>query len=40
MARTQYVMGKVAQDEIRDGPCHAVPTGHGEECGPLQEGER
>lgn len=24
-------MGRVGQDEFRDGPCHAEPTGHGKE---------
>lgn len=39
MPRTQHVMGRVAQGEVRDGPCHAEPTGHRKECGPFQEGE-
>lgn len=38
MAKT-YVTGTVAQDEVRDGPCHVESTGHGRECGPFQAGE-
>lgn len=37
--RTKHVMERGAQDEIRDGLCHAGSIGHDKECGQFQAGE-
>lgn len=34
-----YVTGRVAQDEVRGGPCHTESIGHGGERGPFQAGK-